>query len=277
MGNVTNGASTPISDPLNSAFLSATSAPLVPTWLPNRSAKRGLSLPPAGWLAGCLALTSQAGRGGACGAVAGGLATGEEEEAPVEGVGPLGQRRVELQEEGAGLAADAATQLGRAGQATLAQPRRPAAHLGGEVLPAQPPSIRRLFGEAQLDRPRTHGPQAPLAGKSLPPRAGRLLRDALGGGAAQPLAARQCLAFPAADGRLCRGQLGAPLRVEAAHGCVKWRPPRKRAAVQRQKRGKEEVGSNLTCLAGTGKSKSWAGLFISFKIFFLKHKILEPS
>lgn len=86
-------------------------------------------------------------------AVAGGAAAGEHEEGAVEGVGSAGQRRVELQQEGAGLLAAAAAQRGGARQPDLAQPRRPPPDLAGEAGAAQPPGTARALGrrrETQL-------------------------------------------------------------------------------------------------------------------------------
>lgn len=80
----------------------------------------------------------------------------EEEEAAVEGVGAVGQRRVQLQQEGQRAAAQRAGQLLGPRQPGCAQPRRPPAHLAWELLAAQPPG-RRLLHEAQLSRPRTGG------------------------------------------------------------------------------------------------------------------------
>lgn len=76
----------------------------------------------------------------------------EEEETAVKGVGAAGQRRVQLQEEGQRVAAQRAGQLRGPRQPSLAQPRRPAAHLAGELLAAQPPRRRRLH-EAQFNLP----------------------------------------------------------------------------------------------------------------------------
>lgn len=89
---------------------------------------------------------------GAGQAVAGGAAAGEDEEAAVEGVAAVIQRRVELQQEGAGLLAAGAAQVAEARQPVLAQPGRPAAHFAGEVGAAQPPRVLRagLRREAQL-------------------------------------------------------------------------------------------------------------------------------
>lgn len=70
----------------------------------------------------------------------------------MKGVGAAGQRRVQLQEEGQRVAAQRAGQLRGPRQPSLAQPRRPAAHLAGELLAAQPPRRRRLH-EAQFNLP----------------------------------------------------------------------------------------------------------------------------
>lgn len=92
-------------------------------------------------------LTSQRALGP--GPVAGGPAAAEHEEAAVEGVGAAGERRVELQQEGAGPPAPPAAQLGGARQPGLAQPRRPPPHLAGELGAAQAPG-GRLLREPQL-------------------------------------------------------------------------------------------------------------------------------
>lgn len=87
-------------------------------------------------------------------AVAGGAAAGEDEEGAVEGVGAVGQRRVELEKEGAGLLTTAAAKGGGARQPGFAQPRRPTPDLAGEAGAAQPPGTGRPRGrrlrEAQL-------------------------------------------------------------------------------------------------------------------------------
>lgn len=97
-------------------------------------------------------------------------AAAEEEEAAVEGVGAAGQRRVELQQEGQRAAAQRAGQLRGPRQPGRAQPRRPPAHLAGELFAAQPPR-RRLLGEAQLHRARAGGRHgAPEVGGYFPGR-----------------------------------------------------------------------------------------------------------